>query len=73
MRPGDPARGLRQFTIGSGGIGHYSFGTPRANSAARDATSFGVLKLRLRPGGYDWEFLAAPPGTFTDSGSGTCH
>jgi hypothetical protein len=31
-----------------------------------------VLKLTLKAGGYDWQFMPAT-GSFTDSGSGTCH
>jgi hypothetical protein len=34
---------------------------------------FGVLKLTLRDGGYDWQFLPVAGQTFTDTGSGTCH
>jgi hypothetical protein len=38
----------------------------------RSSASFGVLKLVLRSGGYDWSFVPAT-GSFADSGSGTCH
>jgi hypothetical protein len=31
-----------------------------------------VLKLTLKPSGYDWEFLPVDGKSFTDSGSGTC-
>jgi hypothetical protein len=70
----DPARGIRQFTVGTGGSGLYSFAsTPRPNSEVRDNTSYGVLKLTLREGAYDWKFVPVAGSTFTDSGSGTCH
>ena len=69
----DPARGLRQFTVGTGGIGFYAFGTAKANSAVREAASFGILKLTLKPTSYDWEFVAVAPSKFTDKGSGNCH
>jgi Big-like domain-containing protein/calcineurin-like phosphoesterase family protein len=69
----DPARGLREFVVGTGGASHYPFGTPLPNSEVRDNTTFGVLKLTLQATGYDWTFIAAAGGTFTDSGSGTCH
>lgn len=39
----------------------------------RDDRTDGVLALTLRPDGYDWEFLPAAGGTFTDSGSDRCH
>jgi hypothetical protein len=32
-----------------------------------------MLKMVLRPTGYDFEFIRAAGGTFTDSGSGVCH
>jgi hypothetical protein len=69
----DPARGIREFVVGTGGASHYTFGTIKANSEVRNGTTDGVLKLTLRAGGYDWAFVPASGGTFTDSGSGTCH
>jgi Big-like domain-containing protein/calcineurin-like phosphoesterase family protein len=69
----DPANGIRQFTVGTGGAGLYSFSsTIQPNSEVRNNTSLGVLKLTLRTGGYDWDFIPAT-GSFTDSGSGSCH
>ena len=69
----DPANGIRQFTVGTGGAGLYSFSsTIQPNSEVRNNTSLGVLKLTLRTGGYDWDFIPAT-GLFTDAGSGTCH
>lgn len=65
--------GLREFVVGTGGRSHYEFGTIVANSEVRDDTSFGVLKLTLRPTGYDWQFIPAAGSTFTDSGSTDCH
>ena len=65
--------GLREFVVGTGGRNHYEFGTIVANSEVRDNTSFGVLKLTLRPTGYDWQFIPAAGSTFTDSGSTDCH
>jgi hypothetical protein len=65
--------GIRQFTVGTGGAPLYSFSsTIQPNSERRNNTSLGVLKLTLRTGGYDWQFIPAT-GSFTDSGSGTCH
>jgi len=69
----DPKRGIREFVAGTGGKNHRPFGLPHPNSEVRDATAFGVLKLTLRPGSYDWQFIPEPGKTFTDSGSGSCH
>ena len=69
----DPARGIRQFTVGTGGADHYSFGTIKPNSEVRSGTATGVLKLTLREGAYDWQFVSAAGSAFTDSGSGVCH
>jgi hypothetical protein len=35
--------------------------------------AFGVLKLTLRPDGYDWEFLPIAGESFTERGTSTCH
>jgi acid phosphatase type 7 len=69
----DPLRGIRQFVVGTGGKDLRPFPLVRPNSEARDSVTFGVLKLKLRPGSYDWEFLPAAGGTFTDSGTAACH
>ena len=69
----DPLRGIRQFTVGTGGANHTSLTTIAANSEERNTDTFGVLKLTLRPTGYDWEFVPEPGGTFTDEGSQDCH
>ena len=69
----DPVAGIREFVVGTGGAGLYSFATPLPNSEVRDATSHGVLKLTLSDGSYAWEFIPVAGNSFTDSGSGTCH
>jgi len=69
----DPQRGIREFVVGTGGKNHRPFGAPKPNSELRDATAFGVLKLTLRPGAYDWQFIPETGKSFTDSGSGKCH
>ena len=69
----DSARGIRQFVVGSGGIGLYPFTGSAPNVEASDAATYGALKLTLNPTGYDWAFLRAAGGSFTDSGTTTCH
>ena len=69
----DAQRGIREFVVGTGGKNHYPFSTPQPNSEVRNSDTFGVLKLMLRPKGYDWRFVPEAGAAFTDSGSGSCH
>jgi acid phosphatase type 7 len=71
----DPAKGIREFVVGTGGYSLNSFKTTVANSQVRKANSYGVLKLTLHPTGYDWKFVAVDgtvDGKTTDSGIGSC-
>lgn len=65
-------KGLREFVVGTGGKSHRPFGKLESTSEVRNADTFGVLKLTLRPHGYDWEFIPEAGKSFRDSGSGTC-
>jgi hypothetical protein len=69
----DVGRGIREFVVGTGGKNHRPFGPADANSEVRDAEAFGVLKLTLLPGRYQWEFVPEEGKTFTDSGQDSCH
>jgi hypothetical protein len=70
----DPAAGIREFIVGTGGAGLYDDQhTPAPNSEVFEGTTYGVLKLTLSPGAYAWEFVPVAGESFTDSGSGTCH
>jgi hypothetical protein len=69
----DAARGIREFVVGTGGKNQRTFGAPKPNSEVRNADAFGVLKLTLKPKGYDWQFIPEAGKSFTDSGSGVCH
>jgi hypothetical protein len=69
----DLERGVREFVVGTGGNGHYRFGTPIANTEAWNVDTYGVLKFTLGPGTYSWEFIPIAGQTFRDAGSGTCH
>jgi hypothetical protein len=69
----DPAFGLRQFTIGSGGRSHHTFVGVAPNSEARNAGTYGVLKLTLHATSYDWQFVPEAGKSFTDSGGTACH
>ena len=68
----DPARGIREFVVGTGGRSLYPFVRRAANSEARNSTTYGVLKLTLRAKGYDWRFVPVAGSTFTDAGSASC-
>lgn len=67
----DPARGIRQFIVGTGGVGFYRFMSRKPNSEQQIADSYGVLKLTLNPDNYQFEFIT--PGGTRDMGSGPCH
>ena len=68
----DPTRGIREFVVGTGGAGLYSFSTIQPNSEVRNNTTWGVLKLTLHATSYNWEFIPISGQTFTDAGSGNC-
>jgi hypothetical protein len=68
----DPAHGIREFVVGTGGKSHRPFIIPLPTSEARNADTYGVLKLTLHPTSYDWQFIPEAGKTFTDSGSGKC-
>ena len=66
------ANGIREFVVGTGGTTLRPFGVIHPNSAVRDSSAQGVLKLTLRPTSYDWNFIPIAGGVFTDSGSRPC-
>jgi acid phosphatase type 7 len=69
----DDSRGVRLIVVGTGGGNLRRFANdPLPTTETRNDDTWGVLKLTLRPTGYDWEFLPVEGKTFTDSGSGTC-
>ena len=69
----DPARGIREFVVGTGGSNLQGFPHPATNSEVRIADTFGVLLLTLRSDGYDWNFTPELPDGQRDAGRGTCH
>lgn len=69
----DPARGLRQFVVGTGGHPTLHPVAPIANTEVVNNTTWGVLDLKLWPTRYDWQFLPVAGQTFTDSGTQACH
>jgi hypothetical protein len=77
--PQDPNRnldlnGIREFVVGTGGASLDTSSNPLAvNEEVRSAVAYGYIKLTLKAESYDWQFIAQPGKSFTDSGSGTCH
>jgi hypothetical protein len=67
-----PVSGIRSFVVGTGGRSLRPFRRIRPESVARQSSSFGVLRLTLRPGGYAWQFLTASGPPFADAGSARC-
>jgi hypothetical protein len=67
----DP-NGIREFIVGTGGESHGSFKTTPRNSVVRNASTFGVLRLRLHATSYDWKFIHIAGASFKDSGSAAC-
>jgi hypothetical protein len=69
----DARRGIREFVVGTGGKNLRPFTLAHANSEVRYLEAFGVLKLTLSPGRYQWEFIPQAGKSLQDSGAGTCH
>jgi len=69
----DPDRGVRSFTVGTGGARLYSLRKPRPNSEVRDASSHGVLRLTLSSTDYRWAFVPVDGVAPRDEGSAPCH
>lgn len=69
----DEARGTRQFVVGTGGAHLTPLRLDKPHSETNDNTVYGVLKLTLKETGYEWEFLPATEGGYTDRGAAPCH
>jgi predicted phosphohydrolase len=69
----DAARGIREFVVGTGGKNHRPMAVSKPNSESQNADTFGVLKLTLRAGAYDWQFIPEAGKSFSDSGTAKCH
>ena len=68
----DPRRGIRQFTVGTGGAEFYGVSVRQPNSEVLINTVHGVITLALDDGHYAWAFVGVDH-TVHDSGSGVCH
>jgi hypothetical protein len=68
----DPAKGIRQFTVGTGGAPPNGVTRMAANSEVI-GTSWGVASFTLQDGGYSWAFIPVEGEAFRDSGADVCH
>ncbi len=67
-----PLQGIRSFVVGTGGKSLYPTLWRRSGSIVRNSSTYGVLRLTLRPAGYAWTFLPVPGSTFGDAGTARC-
>jgi acid phosphatase type 7 len=65
----DLSRGISEFVVGTGGKSQTPILQGLPNSEVRNTGTFGILKLTLHQGSYDWEFVPVSGGTFQDFGS----
>lgn len=68
----DLAKGIRQFTVGTGGSSPTTVKRTGPNSEVA-ASVLGVAAFTLENDGYVWRFIPVPGEAFTDSGTGVCH
>jgi acid phosphatase type 7 len=66
------ADGVREFIIGTGGVGHYTNGPPKPGSMVRIETEFGYTRFQLFSNGYSWDFIN-DKGQILDSGTAPCN
>jgi hypothetical protein len=66
--------GVTQIVVGTGGSFFTGFGTIVPNSVIHKSNIFGVLKVTLHPGSWDWKFVTDSSTPWTgDSGSDSCY
>jgi acid phosphatase type 7 len=69
----DPAYGIREFVVGTGGRSHSTYPTLVPNSERRNGRSFGILQVGLHRASFYWRFVSVHGTAFTDTGRGRCH
>jgi hypothetical protein len=69
----DPAYGVREFIVGTGGKSLQADAPSELPTAEAWGVSYGVLFLTLHPDSYDWRFTPIDKGGFADAGSYPCH
>ncbi len=68
----DPLKGIRQFTVGTGG-GPPTQVVARAANSEVSASVWGVASFTLQSDRYTWAFIPVDGEAFRDSGTGMCH
>ena len=66
-------RGIREFVVGTGGVGLRPFAGVKPYSRARNSHAFGVLRLALRATSYEWRFIPEQGASYSDGGTRSCH
>jgi Invasin, domain 3/Calcineurin-like phosphoesterase len=69
----DATFGIREFVVGTGGVGGGTLSNLHPASEVRNGDTRGALKLYLYDDSYAWKFIPIAGKTFTDSGSVACH
>jgi hypothetical protein len=67
----DSDKGLRLFVVGTGGRDLQGYTRTHSFSAYRNNSHFGVLKILMKDGSYEWGFVNTD-GVVFDPGSGVC-
>lgn len=67
----DDAKGIRQFTVGTGGAPLYAK-TRNAVNSEMFISNYGMLRLKLDPALYEWQFMDMN-GNVLDHGLNVCH
>jgi hypothetical protein len=67
-----PIDGIRSFVVGTGGRSHYPALRRLPRSVKLNDRTYGVLRLTLDDGRYDWRFLPVAGSSFADAGSSSC-
>jgi hypothetical protein len=66
------SRGIRLIIVGTGGVDLSGSAALRPGFQVFDNKTFGVLRVTLHPGSYDWQFVPEPGKTFRDAGTDLC-
>ena len=67
----DDTKGIRQFTVGTGGAPLYGRVRNAANSELL-ISNYGIMRLKLDPALYEWQFMDMN-GNVLDHGLNICH
>src|SRR5207237_10134404 len=68
----DPAYGIREIVVGTGGESHYGIAAPQPNSQVRNATTLRLVTLALHSRAYDRRLLPANGRGLHDRGAACC-